>query len=90
MQPTTLRNLWPELNDLKPANSGMEVAAVDRNLSRVSPTCHDNLDQLAINLLFKAQLVPSSLVNGHIPAKLLERPASASDHCPLRVEFLYR
>lgn len=90
LQPTTLRNLWPELNDLKPANSGMEVAAVDRNLSRVSPTCHDNLDQLAISLLLKAQLVPSSLVNGHIPAKLLERPASASDHCPLRVEFLYR
>jgi 5'-nucleotidase (lipoprotein e(P4) family) len=90
LQPTTLRNLWPELNDLKPPNSAMEVAAVDRNLSRITPTCHDILDQLAISSSLKAQLAPTSLTNGRVPAKLLDRPAAASDHCPLRVEFLYR
>lgn len=90
LQPTTLRNLWPELNDSNPPASNMEVAQVDRTVSRLTPTCHENLDQLAVSMLLKSKLAPASLLNGQLPAAFLARPSLASDHCPLRVEFSYR
>lgn len=85
-----LRNLWPEINDLKPGASGMELAAVDRSAAAGAGACHDKLDQLAISLLLKAQLDPAALPNGRVPAALLPRPAGASDHCPLSVELQFR
>ncbi len=90
LQPATLRNLWPELNDLVPAASGMELAAVDRGAARVNPACHEKLDQLAVSLSLKAQLAATSLKNDHVPAALMPRPAGASDHCPLGVELMFK
>lgn len=90
LQPATLRNLWPELNDGVPANSRMEVAAIDRSIARGSPSCHDILDQLAVSVSLKSRLLPTSLENNKIKGKLISRPAAASDHCPLQAEFLFR
>ncbi len=90
LQPTMLRNLWPELNDLTPPASAMELAVVDRSAARATPKCHETLNQLALSLLLKAQLAPASLVNGRVPAALANRPAAASDHCPLQVDLRFR
>jgi hypothetical protein len=88
--PTTLRNLWPELNDGQPAASVMDLAEVDRGLAKTTPNCHEKLDQLAISELLKRQLTRASLKDNHVPAALLARPQLASDHCPLGVTFLFR
>lgn len=88
--PTAVRNIWPEINDQNPLASSMDLAATDRSAAKIKPTCHDVLDQLGVSLLLKAQLAPESLQDNRVPATLLSRPAGASDHCPLSVEFRFR
>lgn len=78
-----VRNLWPEINDQEPAASTMELADVDRSAA-AHKACHDKLDQLAVSRTLQAQLDPATLTNGRVNARLLPRPAEASDHCPLQ------
>lgn len=81
-----VRNLWPEINDNDPPASAMELADVDRSAA-AHKACHDKLDQLAVSRTLQAQLDPSLLVNGRLGARLLPRPAEASDHCPLQTQL---
>jgi acid phosphatase len=59
-------------------------------LADAAGDCHAILDQLAVSASLQAQLTRESLVDGRLTAALLPRPRGASDHCPLRVELLYR
>jgi hypothetical protein len=88
--PKVLRNLWPELNDLRPSTSAMELVDMDRSAARISPRCHEDFDQIVLSIATKAQLNPSSLKNGRVPAAMLQRPQGASHHCPLRLQLDYR
>lgn len=81
-----VRNLWPEINDQDPPASAMELADVDRSAA-AHKACHDKLDQLAVSRTLQAQLDPALLVNGRLGARLLPRPAEASDHCPLQTQL---
>jgi len=118
-----LRNLWPEVNDGKPAASLMDLTAMNRSAAGVTPPdapldiadlvaaatrraspagtadaadaadaakCHAILDQMVVSQLLRNQLTRESLVGGRVPAAMLERPPGASDHCPVRMELLYR
>jgi lytic murein transglycosylase B len=88
--PAQVRNLWPEVNDLSPPTSAMDLALVDRNEAH-GHHCASQLDQLALSVLLRGQLDPRSLdADGHLPAQLLPRRDGASDHCPLRAELVFR
>lgn len=88
--PHTVRNLWPEVNDLAPPASAMDLAQVDRSIAARQP-CHASLDQLALSVLLRGQLDPRSLTDdAHLPAQLLPMVDGASDHCPLRAEWRWR
>lgn len=113
-----LRNLWPEVNDGKPAASLMDLTAMDRSAAGVAPPdapldvaellaaasrrtsaaeladaaakCHAILDQMVVSQLLRNQLTRGSLAGGRVPATMLTRPPGASDHCPVRMELMYR
>ena len=113
-----LRNLWPEVNDGKPAASLMDLTAMNRSAAGVAvrdapldvaelvasatrgvstaeaaaaaARCHANLDQMVVSQLLRNEMTRESLVGGRVPAAMLTRPPGASDHCPVRMELLYR
>ena len=113
-----LRNLWPEVNDGKPAASLMDLTAMNRSAASVTvrdapldvadlvasatrgvstaeaaaaaARCHANLDQMVVSQLLRNEMTRESLVGGRVPAAMLTRPPGASDHCPVRMELLYR
>jgi acid phosphatase len=87
--PSLVQNLWPEIDDATPPESDMDIARVDRTSALVAPRCEKNLDQLVVSRLVEAQLTLDGLQVGRVPAALLPRPATVSDHCPLRFELRF-
>jgi 5'-nucleotidase (lipoprotein e(P4) family) len=79
-----------------PSDAPLDTAELMAEMTRESTvqaggTCHAKLDQMAFSLSLRDQLARSSLAAaGRVPAALLARPPGSSDHCPLRVELLYR
>lgn len=86
---TEVRNLWPEINDGAPPASAMELADVDRSAA-AHHACFGRLDQLAVSRTLLARLDPATLSDGTLAARLLPRPAEASDHCPLQARLPWR
>lgn len=86
--PALVRNMWPEVNDLQPATSAMELVRMDRSAA-TGKACHDILDQMAYSITLKGMLAPASLDNGVLPAKFEQRPAEASDHCPVSTTLAF-
>jgi acid phosphatase len=78
LDPAKLRNLFPELNDGVPADSGLRLIRLDRSAS-AAHACHDILDQLVIS-----DLLLNSVLSGTLPqAKLVLGQKGASDHCAI-------
>lgn len=86
--PAVVRNLWPEINDLQPATSAMELVRMDRSAS-AGRACHDILDQMVYSITLKGLLAPGALDNGALPARFESRPAAASDHCPVSTQLVF-
>jgi endonuclease/exonuclease/phosphatase family metal-dependent hydrolase len=81
---TRIRELWPEVNDLTPPASAMDLASVDRSAADHGHVCHENLDQLVLSVLLRGQLDPASLMpGGRLSARLIAGVPGASDHCAL-------
>ena len=77
-----LRNLFPELNDGVPANTGLRLIHLDRSAS-TAHACHDILDQLVIS-----DLLLNSVLSATLPqAKLVLGQKGASDHCAISTKL---
>jgi len=88
VNPAVVRNMWPEINDLQPATSAMELVRMDRSAS-AARACHDILDQMAYSITLKGLLAPGSLSQGTLPARFEKPAAAASDHCPLSTQLVF-
>jgi acid phosphatase len=89
LNPATLRNLWPEINDIDPPQSAMQLVAVDRSAARAAPSCHERLDHMVVSETLKAGLAPRSLGLDRVSGALLAS-AGASDHCPLYAALRFK
>lgn len=89
IDPVKVRNLFPELDDGKPAESAMEVVMVDRSAAS-RRGCHTNLDQLVVSRSLRSMLDPALLPDGRIAAALVRPPAKASDHCLLEAVLPFK
>lgn len=88
--PTTGRNLFPEINDNAPATSAMKPVVMERSAASGANACHKNLDQIIVSTSLVDMLKPESLGNGQLPARLIKVPVGASDHCIIRTDLKLR
>ena len=89
IDPATVRNLFPEIDDGKPPASAMVVVAVDRRAA-ARHGCHATLDQLVVSQSLLGLLDPGSLAGGKPAAVLTRPPGKATDHCSLDTVLPFR
>lgn len=89
IDPATVRNLFPEIDDGKPPASAMVVVAVDRRAA-ARHGCHATLDQLVVSQSLLGLLDPGSLADGKPAAVLTRPPGKATDHCSLDTVLPFR
>jgi hypothetical protein len=88
IDPSTVINLFPEINDGTPPESASSLAKVDR-AAAAGGICHDILDQFVISNSLKA-ILNSSLDEAGLHARLIRGPDGASDHCALEAVLSFK